>query len=262
MVKLVTLGLCVGTAMAGETHYFRRGPPTPDLPLDDPLLRPSTFIEQVHVTGGRADAAIITWITNTTSHGTVKVCRTAAHPYCRTFMPKHHALSYLLDPPSYYPGESPCTGPSNYTNPDCYYTSGVVHSAAIRGFLEPATAYTYTFSDDTADQSFGFTTPPAKGADVPLTFAVVGDLGQTGNSSATVDGIYAHAVGDDKVCVCVCACVCVCGRAESERVCMCVCVCLLPRCCQPVVLTLIRILLADQAGRQPHGSLIRDCYMC
>jgi len=196
MVKLqaVVVGLCAGSAAAGQTRYFRRGGASPDLPLDHPALRHSTFVEQVHVTGGRSDSAVITWITNSSSLGGVKVCEAGNDSECQTFSPKNEAFSFLIDPPTYFPDESPCKGSDNYTNPDCYYTSGVVHSAFVRDFLKPATHYTYTFSDDIDNQDFSFTTPPAPGSDNPITFAVVGDLGQTGNSSETIDGIYARAV--------------------------------------------------------------------
>ncbi len=52
------------------------------------------------------------------------------------------------------------------------------------------------FSSDPAKQRFAFKTPPAVGATTPISFAVVGDLGQTGNSSDTVDGMYKLAVQD------------------------------------------------------------------
>lgn len=209
MVKLqaVALALCAGSAAAGQTRYFRRGGASPDLPLDHPALRHSTFIEQVHVTGGHPDSAVITWLTNASSTSQVQVCKDSGKTSlssrsssdCQTFKPHNEAFSFLLDPPSYYPGESPCQGSSNYTNPDCYYTSGVIHSAYIREFLEPGEKYTYTFEDDDDNLSFGFKMPPAVDPDAPITFAVVGDLGQTGNSSQTVDGLYAKAVDGKEV---------------------------------------------------------------
>jgi hypothetical protein len=234
MVKLqtVVVGLCASAAAAGETRDFHRGGPSPDLPLSHPALRRSTYVEQVHVTGGNPGSVVITWVTNTTSRGTVTVCKTGGNEDagagffsrrprdCKTFAPKNEAFSFLLDPPSYYPGESTCIGPANYTNPECYYQSGVVHSAYVRDTLQPGTAYSYSFSDDAGAQSFGFTTPPAVGADVPVTFSVVGDLGQTGNSSATLDGIYSHAVANKvrplrSSCVRARDCVCACGRRHG-----------------------------------------------
>lgn len=194
---LTTIVLCATPVLGGQTRYFRRGDATPDLPLDHPKLRHTSFVEQVHVTGGHPDSCIITWITNKTSKGALNICEASDSSSCQRFTPTNRAYSFLLNPPSWEPGESDCRGGENYTNSDCFYTSGVIHSASIDG-LKPGAAYKYTFEDDAEGKKFGFSTPPAVESSSHIKFAVVGDLGQTGNSSNTVDGIAKLAVGDEK----------------------------------------------------------------
>jgi hypothetical protein len=43
--------------------------------------------------------------------------------------------------------------------------------------------------EDAAPRTFTFTTPPEAGPDEEITFGVVGDLGQTVNSTATIKGL-------------------------------------------------------------------------
>ncbi|KAF8691906.1 hypothetical protein HU200_040023 [Digitaria exilis] len=71
------------------------------------------------------------------------------------------------------------------------YTSGVIHHVRLRG-LRPATRYYYRCGDSSLPGGLSdersFTTLPAAGAgSYPRRVAVVGDLGLTGNSTATVD---------------------------------------------------------------------------
>ncbi|KAG2582967.1 purple acid phosphatase 23-like isoform X1 [Panicum virgatum] len=71
------------------------------------------------------------------------------------------------------------------------YTSGAIHHVRLRG-LCPATRYYYRCGDSSLSGGLSdersFTTLPATGAgSYPRRVAVVGDLGLTGNSTATVD---------------------------------------------------------------------------
>ncbi|TVU42355.1 hypothetical protein EJB05_08757 [Eragrostis curvula] len=73
------------------------------------------------------------------------------------------------------------------------YTSGVIHHVRLRG-LRPATRYYYRCGDSSLagglSEEHSFVTlpaPDAAGAAYPRRVAVVGDLGLTGNSTATVD---------------------------------------------------------------------------
>eukprot|EP00164_Ancoracysta_twista_P004243 GFYU01005717.1.p1 GENE.GFYU01005717.1~~GFYU01005717.1.p1 ORF type:complete len:469 (+),score=132.08 GFYU01005717.1:90-1496(+) len=70
------------------------------------------------------------------------------------------------------------------------YTSGYQHHVKLDP-LDAATVYYYQCGDDKDGWSpvYSFETPPAVGLDVPYTFAVMGDLGQTENSRATVEHV-------------------------------------------------------------------------
>ncbi|CAL1384103.1 unnamed protein product [Linum trigynum] len=67
------------------------------------------------------------------------------------------------------------------------YTSGYIHHCTITG-LEFDTKYYYEVGiGRISTRRFWFTTPPKPGPDVPYTFGLVGDLGQTPDSNTTVD---------------------------------------------------------------------------
>ncbi len=148
-MKLQLLALCASSAAAGQTRYFRRGDPSPDLPMSDRRLQRTSVVEQVHVTGGYPDSVVVTWITNTSSTSSVQMCEAdetgsrVEGGQCDSFKPVNRAYSFLLDPPYYIPDEGDCKGGSNYTNPACYYNSGVVHSASVTG-LKPGQNYAYS----------------------------------------------------------------------------------------------------------------------
>ncbi len=79
------------------------------------------------------------------------------------------------------------------------YQSGFIH-AAVLGPLEWLTTYYYSTSD-APDTVLSFTSPPppsAAGADsvvLPFSFAVIGDLGQTGDSEKTRDHVLQLGAG-------------------------------------------------------------------
>ena len=100
--------------------------------------------------------------------------------------PPGERYSFLLDPSPYYPDDSnhsTCIGSHNYTDPECFYTSGQIHEVTLTG-LKAAQQYDFSVAADTA--TFSFNTGPAVGADSTISFAIVGDLGQTENSTHTV----------------------------------------------------------------------------
>ncbi|CAM6102604.1 unnamed protein product [Calypogeia fissa] len=66
------------------------------------------------------------------------------------------------------------------------YTSGNIHFVRI-GPLADNTTYFYRVGGVAPE--FSFKTPPPAGPNVPITFAVVGDLGQTANTQSTLDHI-------------------------------------------------------------------------
>ena len=106
-------------------------------------------------------------------------------------------------------------GPLNYTNPGCFYSappslqsptaprspdraaavvaaSGEIHSVELTD-LKAATRYTYSCGSDS--RQFTFKTPPAVAPTASIKLAVVGDLGQTENSSATMELMEAELQG-------------------------------------------------------------------
>ncbi|ERN02356.1 hypothetical protein AMTR_s00096p00055130 [Amborella trichopoda] len=64
-----------------------------------------------------------------------------------------------------------------------FYSSSEIHHVVI-GPLEPSTYYYYQCGGEGPE--FSFKTPPSQ---LPITFAAVGDLGQTGWTSSTLDHI-------------------------------------------------------------------------
>ncbi|KAE8666297.1 putative purple acid phosphatase 20 [Hibiscus syriacus] len=85
------------------------------------------------------------------------------------------------------------TSPKSYTNSASgtsssyrylFYKSGEIHDAVI-GPLNPNTIYYYRCSSDSS-REFSFKTPPAQ---LPIKFAVAGDLGQTDWTNSTLQHI-------------------------------------------------------------------------
>ncbi|XP_039068545.1 purple acid phosphatase 2-like [Hibiscus syriacus] len=72
-----------------------------------------------------------------------------------------------------------------YTYKFYNYTSGFIHHCTIRN-LEYDTKYYYVVGDRKSMRKFWFTTPPPVGPDVPYTFGIIGDLGQTYDSNITL----------------------------------------------------------------------------
>ncbi|KAK2660621.1 hypothetical protein Ddye_007154 [Dipteronia dyeriana] len=69
----------------------------------------------------------------------------------------------------------------NYFN----YTSGYIHHCTIKD-LEFDTKYYYEVGIGNTTRQFWFVTPPEVGPDVPYTFGLIGDLGQTYDSNRTL----------------------------------------------------------------------------
>ncbi|KAM7262483.1 hypothetical protein ACFE04_000166 [Oxalis oulophora] len=65
------------------------------------------------------------------------------------------------------------------------YTSGFIHHCVIRD-LKYNTKYHYEVGIDHTPRKFWFVTPPEVGPDVPHTFGLIGDLGQTFDSNKTL----------------------------------------------------------------------------
>lgn len=155
-------------AIGGQrTSFFvRPREASVDMPLDaDVFQEPPGFNapQQVHI--GQGDyygkAVFVSWIT-----------------------------PYLLESPFVYYG----TEKENYsftvtaeltTVYTAYnYTSGFIHHCTLED-LEYNTTYFYKLGDSDVSREFSFTTPPETGPDVPYTFGIIGDLGQTADSNGT-----------------------------------------------------------------------------
>ncbi|KAG0554933.1 hypothetical protein KC19_12G131200 [Ceratodon purpureus] len=111
--------------------------------------------------------------------------------------PNHMKVSWMT--PSYTKNKSPVVQygltSGNYTSTavgtsESYsfllYSSGLMNHVVI-GPLQDSTTYYYKCGG--AGEEYKFKTPPPSGPDVPITFAVVGDLGQTGWTKSTLEHI-------------------------------------------------------------------------
>lgn len=80
--------------------------------------------------------------------------------------------------------------PTQYKAP--LYTSPYLYHTTLEG-LNPSTTYFYTVGDATSGVSdvFNFTSHPGVGPNIPHTFAIMGDPGQTANSASTFNHILA-----------------------------------------------------------------------
>jgi len=197
-VSLIVVGLTVsvhgfGVLASPRTVVSARVGGAPDLPLAHPRLQPppGRTTEQVHVTAGVDGTSLhITWSANGSAHApvTAKVMYTVAgSSYSWTVAegPPGAVYSTLLDP-RYPKEEGGCEGSANYTNEDCFYTSLAVYTVLLTG-LHPSTRYTFRTGADEAN----FTVRTLPGASSPrVRFGVVGDLGQTTNSTATIDAMH------------------------------------------------------------------------
>ena len=166
-----------------------------DLPIDHPSLArdPTRVVEQVHVgMGARPDEVWITWVTNQSSMSSV--VEITSHELRREFTGSHATYSFFQTPKDF---EVNCTG-YDYTNSSCYYTSDFIHTVHVTGLPHPreAVTYQYQISGDTVTRRFKM--PPAVGTPA-ISFGVVADLGQTANSTETVDSLYRHAVTDGDI---------------------------------------------------------------
>ncbi|EGD72653.1 hypothetical protein PTSG_04388 [Salpingoeca rosetta] len=128
---------------------------------------------QVHLALGDTAGAsmVVSWITTNASAG---------HVYYGTSKDKLNTrVEQLADAERY-------TFQSTYGE---HYVSGLIHHAKIPN-LAPLTKYYYRCGADGFGYSdvFSFTTPPVVGTS-KFIFSVIGDLGQTANSSSTIEHI-------------------------------------------------------------------------
>ncbi|KAK8632475.1 hypothetical protein V6N13_072866 [Hibiscus sabdariffa] len=120
---------------------------------------PSTSPQQVHISAVGPDKMRISWITESSAPAVVEY-GTSPNNYTNSATGTSSSYSFLL------------------------YKSGQINDVVI-GPLNPNTVYYYRCSSDST-REFSFKTPPAQ---LPITFAVVGDLGQTDWTQSTLQHI-------------------------------------------------------------------------
>jgi len=166
-----------------------------DVPLTDPRLAPRArppAPEQIALAAS-ADAGSL-WVSWVTGHAQVGSDLTPLDPAAvrsEVWYGERSAAAAAASYPRVATGSAEVYS-QLYPYPGLLnYTSGAIHHVRLRG-LCPATRYYYRCGDSSLSGGLSdersFTTLPATGAgSYPRRVAVVGDLGLTGNSTATVD---------------------------------------------------------------------------
>ncbi|KAJ6797720.1 purple acid phosphatase 2 [Iris pallida] len=166
-VLLVSLGVAVQHCHGGETSSFvRKVEKSIDMPLHSDVFRvPAGYNapQQVHITQGDLNgrAVIVSWVTQD-EPGSSEVLYGTSEKKLK-FSTKGKVTRY-----TYY-----------------NYTSGFIHHCTLRN-LKHDTKYYYKIGIGYTTRQFSFTTPPKVGPDVPYTFGLIGDLGQTYDSNQTL----------------------------------------------------------------------------
>ncbi|GMI82562.1 purple acid phosphatase 12, PURPLE ACID PHOSPHATASE 12 [Hibiscus trionum] len=151
----------------GRTSSFVRNDQlSHDMPLDSDVFRvPPGYNapQQVHITQGdrMGKAVIVSWVTPDE--------------------PGSNSVRYWAENSKFNNTAQAIVLTYNYFN----YTSGYIHHCTIKD-LEFDTKYYYEVGIGKSSRRFWFVTPPAVGPDVPYTFGLIGDLGQTHDSNSTV----------------------------------------------------------------------------
>ncbi|CAM6098444.1 unnamed protein product [Calypogeia fissa] len=114
---------------------------------------------QVHISLNGPNHMHITWITKTTGNPSTVEYGMASGAYNAQASGTTNSYSYLL------------------------YKSGEIHDVVV-GPLKDDTTYYYRLGGTSTE--YTFKTPPPLGPEVPITFAVAGDLGQTGWTTTTL----------------------------------------------------------------------------
>lgn len=154
--KLVVLILVVLT-IGAAAQYVR---PPPRKMIHFPWnSRPSSHPQQVHISLAGDKHLRISWITSDKKAPSIVEYGTSSQNYSFKAQGESTSYSYIL------------------------YSSGKIHHTVI-GPLEYGTLYFYRCGGEGAE--FQLKTPPSQ---FPVTFAVAGDLGQTGWTKSTLDHI-------------------------------------------------------------------------
>ncbi|XP_065868055.1 purple acid phosphatase 2 [Euphorbia lathyris] len=151
----------------GKTSvYVRQVEKTIDMPLDSDVFSvPPGYNapQQVHITQGDHDgkAMIVSWVTQDEPGSSLVVYWAENSTDKEEAMGKYNTYGFYN------------------------YTSGFIHHCTIRK-LEYNTKYYYQIGIGNTTRQFWFLTPPPVGPDVPYTFGLIGDLGQSFDSNRTL----------------------------------------------------------------------------
>jgi hypothetical protein len=161
------LSVLVEFCYGGFTSEYVRGSDLPDdMPLDSDVFEvppgPNSP-QQVHVTQGNheGNGVIISWVTP------VKPGSKTVQYWCENEKSRKQAEATV--------------NTYRFFN----YTSGYIHHCLIDD-LEFDTKYYYEIGSGKWSRRFWFFIPPKSGPDVPYTFGLIGDLGQTYDSNSTL----------------------------------------------------------------------------
>ncbi|KAK9165397.1 hypothetical protein Scep_000588 [Stephania cephalantha] len=171
LVALCLLIIChesvVLVCHGGITSSFVRQPEkTIDMPLNSDVFKvPHGYNapQQVHITQGDHEgrAVIVSWVTPDEAGSRTVIYWRENSKY--RFSAKGAVLRY------------------KFYN----YTSGYIHHCTVKN-LEFDTKYYYLVGVGGTTRQFWFRTPPRVGPDVPYTFGLIGDLGQSYDSNRTL----------------------------------------------------------------------------
>ncbi|KAL8267651.1 hypothetical protein R6Q59_001449 [Mikania micrantha] len=181
ITTLIVLLNGVVSSDAGRTSsYVREAAPSIEIPKKH-FPPPSGYNapEQVHITQGdySGRSMLVSWVTPLEEHPKYVIYWEVADK----------KLKGMNRPRR-------CRARSKTTTYRYYnYTSGYIHHATINR-LKYNTKYMYEVGKGNGTRQFWFTTPPEVGPDVPYTFGLIGDLGQTQASNETLE----HYLGSKK----------------------------------------------------------------
>ncbi|XP_047319028.1 purple acid phosphatase 5-like [Impatiens glandulifera] len=174
---LFILALLAITAHGGQTSTFTRtSEAAVDIPLEN-LPPPPGYNapEQVHIMQGDHDgrSMIVSWVTPLLRHPNGVKHWEATNNSTRLVYETVATITYY-----------------RYYN----YTSGYIHHATLKD-LKHDTKYQYKLTGSKhVSRTFSFTTPPTPGPDVPYTFGIIGDLGQTFVSNQTLEHYLSNPI--------------------------------------------------------------------
>ncbi|XP_019165536.1 PREDICTED: purple acid phosphatase 2-like [Ipomoea nil] len=169
-VVAVVLGVVLSAAIlcsAGiSSSYVRKVEKSADMPLDSDVFRvPPGYNapQQVHITQGdvAGKAMIVSWVTVDEPGSNTVLYWSENSKHKKEAKGKMKTYKYFT------------------------YTSGYIHHCTIRD-LEYNTKYYYEVGIGNTTRTFWFMTPPEVGPDVPYTFGLIGDLGQSFASNRTL----------------------------------------------------------------------------